>query len=160
MDLLPPVRDPRHLLPLRRRLDGRHPRVRCPRGEADRGDLRQAGHHQRAAEHPRRPRLLDDSKPVALLLADLGITQSRLPGRTARTSSPGTTTSTATAASACTPPPTSNGHAPAIQAARAQVLDAAYHAHPERFVAKPPTPPELPGTCWINPPPEKEAAPQ
>jgi putative transposase len=100
------------------------------------------------------------SKPVALLLADLGITQSRLPGRTARTSSPGTTTSTATAASACTPPPTSNGRAPAIQAARAQVLEAAYHAHPERFVAKPPTPPELPGTCWINPPPEKEAAPQ
>jgi len=28
--------------------------------EADRGDLRQAGHHPRPAGHPRRPRLLDD----------------------------------------------------------------------------------------------------
>jgi hypothetical protein len=46
--------------PVRRGLDGRHPRVRCPRGEADRGDLRQAGHQPRPAQHPRRPRFLDD----------------------------------------------------------------------------------------------------
>jgi putative transposase len=37
------------------------------------------------------------------------------------------------------------------------VLTAAYHAHPERFVRKPPAPPKLPGTSWINPPEEKEA---
>ena len=53
-----------------------------------------------------------------------------------------------------------HGHAPAVRAARAQVLDAAYLAHPERFVSKPPAPPELPGTSWINPPQEKEASTQ
>ena len=53
-----------------------------------------------------------------------------------------------------------HGHAPAVQAARAQVLDAAYTAHPERFVSKPPAPPKLPGTSWINPPQEKEDATQ
>ena len=52
------------------------------------------------------------------------------------------------------------GRAAAVQAARAQILDAAYLAHPERFVLKPPAPPELPGTSWINPPQEKEAATQ
>ena len=52
------------------------------------------------------------------------------------------------------------GRAAAVQAERAQVLDAAYHAHPERFVRKPPASPKLPGTSWINPPQEKEAATQ
>ena len=46
--------------PVRRGLDGRHPRVRRPGREAHRRDLRQAGHRPRAADHPRRPRLLDD----------------------------------------------------------------------------------------------------
>jgi putative transposase len=45
-------------------------------------------------------------------------------------------------------------------AERAQVLDAAYLAHPERFVSKPPAPPKLPGTSWINPPQEKEGTTQ
>jgi putative transposase len=53
-----------------------------------------------------------------------------------------------------------HGHAPAVRAQRAQVLDAAYTAHPERFVGKPPAPPKLPGASWINPPQEKEAATQ
>jgi putative transposase len=52
------------------------------------------------------------------------------------------------------------GRAAAVQACRAQILDAAYHAHPERFVRKPPAPPKLPGTSWINRPQENEAAPQ
>jgi len=30
------------------------------------------------------------------------------------------------------------------------VLDAAYAAHPERFVRHPPTPPTLPKAAWIN----------
>ena len=60
MDLLPPVRDLGHLLPLRGRLDGRRPGVSGPGREADRRDLRQAGHHPRPAEHPRRPGFLDD----------------------------------------------------------------------------------------------------
>ena len=36
--------------------------------------------------------------------------------------------------------------------ARATVLDAAYAAHPERFVRHPPTPRRPPTTVWINPP--------
>ena len=35
---------------------------------------------------------------------------------------------------------------------RQQVLDAAYRAHPERFVGGRPTPPGLPEEVWINPP--------
>jgi putative transposase len=53
-----------------------------------------------------------------------------------------------------------HGHATAVQAARADVLATAYQQHPERFVRKPPTPPKLPGTSWINPPEDKEAAAQ
>jgi putative transposase len=42
---------------------------------------------------------------------------------------------------------------------RARVLDAAYERYPERFVRKPPTPPELPTAAWINKPADtKEAA--
>jgi putative transposase len=51
-----------------------------------------------------------------------------------------------------------HGHAERAQAQRGRVLDAAYQAHPERFVSKPPAPPDLPGTSWINPPQEKEPA--
>ena len=47
------------------------------------------------------------------------------------------------------------GRAQIIQAQRAEILDAAYAAHPERFVAKPPTPPQLPEDAWINEPPEE-----
>jgi putative transposase len=52
------------------------------------------------------------------------------------------------------------GRAPEVQAARAEVLAGAYAAHPERFVRRPPTPPELPSAVWINPPPEKEVPTQ
>jgi putative transposase len=53
-----------------------------------------------------------------------------------------------------------HGTAGAIQASRARVLTAAYSTHPERFVRKPPVPPTLPATSWINPPQEKEDAAQ
>ncbi len=43
---------------------------------------------------------------------------------------------------------------------RAGVLDAAYAAHPERFVRKPPEPPKLPTGSWINPPSDTEEAAQ
>ena len=55
-----------------------------------------------------------------------------------------------------TPAAVHHGQAPELHAARARVLDAAYERHPERFVRKPPAPPELPTTAWINRP--KEAA--
>jgi putative transposase len=51
-----------------------------------------------------------------------------------------------------------HGRTGPIQAARAATLNAAYAAHPERFARKPPAPPELPVTAWINQPPEKEEA--
>jgi putative transposase len=56
-----------------------------------------------------------------------------------------------------------NGRAATVQAGRAQVLTAAYHAHPERFVNSPPAPPAIPTGSWINPPDhheQKEAAAQ
>lgn len=56
-----------------------------------------------------------------------------------------------------TPADVHYGRAEAIQAHRATVLDAAYQAHPERFVRKPPTPPPLPETAWINKPEEDTA---
>lgn len=53
-----------------------------------------------------------------------------------------------------------HGQAAAIREQRAIVLTAAYDAHPERFVRKPPAPPELPVVAWINKPDDTEAASQ
>ena len=46
------------------------------------------------------------------------------------------------------------GSAAAVRTERALVLDAAYAAHPERFVNRAPVPPPLPGPAWINKPKE------
>ena len=46
----------------------------------------------------------------------------------------------------------------AVTAIRSAALDAAYRAHPERFVRRPPTPPALPTEVWINPPAREVAA--
>lgn len=56
-----------------------------------------------------------------------------------------------------TPAAFHHGQAPALHAARARVP--AYERYPERFVRKPPAPPELPTAAWINKP-EKEVAAQ
>jgi len=53
-----------------------------------------------------------------------------------------------------------HGHAAAVRDERAATLTAAYAAHPERFVRKPPEPPELPCIAWINPPTKTEEATQ
>jgi putative transposase len=45
------------------------------------------------------------------------------------------------------------GRAPVVLAARQRVLDAAFAAHPERFVARSPTAGEPPKEVWINKPP-------
>jgi putative transposase len=47
-----------------------------------------------------------------------------------------------------------------ITLARGAVLDAAYAAHPERFVGKPPQPPRLPEQVWINKPLDPSEPPQ
>jgi putative transposase len=57
-----------------------------------------------------------------------------------------------------TPAAVHHGDATRLHAARAAVLDAAYQRHPERFVCKSPTPPELPTAAWINKPKEVAAA--
>jgi putative transposase len=48
------------------------------------------------------------------------------------------------------------GEAPAVLAHRQTILDAAYQAHPERFVRRPPRPLALPTEVWINKPTPKE----
>lgn len=44
------------------------------------------------------------------------------------------------------------GQAPSVLAGRQAVLDAAYQAHPDRFVRRPPKPLPLPSAVWINRP--------
>jgi putative transposase len=53
-----------------------------------------------------------------------------------------------------TPADVHYGRAAAIRQQRAVILDAAYTAHPERFVRKHPEPPRLPTAVWINEPKE------
>jgi len=57
-----------------------------------------------------------------------------------------------------TPDTVHYGRAEAVTAERSIVLDAAYRAHPTRFVRRAPTPPALPTETWINPPAREEAA--
>jgi len=57
-----------------------------------------------------------------------------------------------------TPEMVHTGRAPLVLARRAEVLDAAYAAHPERFVRRPPKPLALPRAVWINPPVGSDAA--
>jgi hypothetical protein len=58
-----------------------------------------------------------------------------------------------------TPAAVHYGQAQQLHTARAHVLDAAFAAHPERFVRKPPVPPDLPTAAWINKPADtKEVA--
>jgi putative transposase len=52
------------------------------------------------------------------------------------------------------------GRAEQITLTRGAVLDAAFAAHPERFVGKPPQPPRLPEAVWINKPLDPQEPPQ
>jgi putative transposase len=128
------------------------------------------------------------AKPVAFLLADLGITKTHSRPYTSsdnpyseanfktlkyRPGFPARFTSIEHAREHCrafvywhnhqhrhsgiglmTPAAVHHGHAHQLHAARGDVLDAAFAAHPERFVRKPPAPPALPATAWINKPKE------
>ncbi len=55
-----------------------------------------------------------------------------------------------------TPETVHYGRAETVIAARQEVLQAAYAAHPERFVRNPPVPLPLPQAVWINPPSKDE----
>ena len=57
-----------------------------------------------------------------------------------------------------TPADVHHGRAGKVREARAVVLSAAHAAHPERFVLRPPPPPQLPRPAWINQPTPDEAA--
>lgn len=57
-----------------------------------------------------------------------------------------------------TPAVVHHGLADAVYDHRQRVLQAAYEAHPERFVRGMPTPPELPKEVWINQPSENDVA--
>ena len=126
------------------------------------------------------------SKPVALLLADLGVTKTHSRPHTSndnpfseaqfktlkyRPGFPERFTSIEEARSFCqefftwynvdhrhagiglmSPEAVHYGRATALHASRSDVLRAAYHAHPERFVNGIPIPPPLPTAAWINPP--------
>lgn len=130
------------------------------------------------------------SKPVAFLLADLGVTQSHSRPHVSndnpfseaqfktlkyRPDFPGRFGSIEDARRHCqdffgwyndehrhtglglhTPADVHYGLAEAIRDKRAGVLNTAYAAHPERFVRKPPEPPKLPDTSWINRPDQPE----
>jgi putative transposase len=134
------------------------------------------------------------SKPVALLLADLGVTQSHSRPHVSndnpyseaqfktlkyRPGFPRRFDSIEAARAHCqdffpwyndehrhgglglhTAADVHYGRAADVRAARARVLTAACHAHPERFVRKPPAPPSIPDSSWINPPEQKEATTQ
>jgi putative transposase len=126
------------------------------------------------------------SKPVALLLADLGITRTHSRPHVSndnpfseaqfktlkyRPEFPARFGSLEDARAFCqpfftwyntahhhggigllTPAMVHSGQAASVRAHRADVLAAAYAAHPERFVRRPPEPPALPAAVWINPP--------
>jgi putative transposase len=134
------------------------------------------------------------SKPVALLLADLGVTRSHarphVPDDNPDSESqfktlkhhptfPDRFGSLQDARSFCqrffgwynlehrhsgigllTPADVHYGRAEQITIARARVLDAAYQAHPERFVRKAPAPPRPPEAVWINRPVDPSEPPQ
>ena len=126
------------------------------------------------------------SKPVAFLLADLGVTkshsrphvpndnpfsESQFKTMKYRPDFPGTFATIEAARGFCqkfftwynhdhrhcgigwhTPASVHYGTADQIRRQRASTLDAAYAAHPERFVTKPPTPPKISNAVWINKP--------
>ncbi len=130
------------------------------------------------------------SKPVAFLLADLGVTQSHSRPHVSddnpyseaqfktlkyRPDFPGRFSCIEAARVHCqrffgwyndehrhsalgphTPADVHYGTAEAVRDKRAAILADAFAAHPERFVRKPPTPPQLPTTAWINKPPDSQ----
>jgi putative transposase len=65
-----------------------------------------------------------------------------------------------TALALMTPAMVHYGQVEAVQAQRQQVLQAAYAAHPERFVKGTPILPDLPTEVWINKPQSEVATPE
>lgn len=134
------------------------------------------------------------SKPVAFLLADLGVTKSHSRPHTSndnpyseaqfktlkyRPEFPDRFGSMQEARAFCrsfftwyneahrhsgigfmTPEAVHFGRVDQVNEVRASTLAAAYAAHPERFVRKPPEPPRVPTAVWINKPEDREEVSQ
>jgi putative transposase len=134
------------------------------------------------------------SKPVAFLLADLGVTKSHSRPHTSsdnpyseaqfktmkyRPTFPQRFRSMEEAQAFCqsfftwyneghrhsgigfmTPEAVHFGRVDAVNEIRVFTLTAAYAAHPERFVRKPPAPPQVPTAVWTNQPGERKEADQ
>jgi putative transposase len=134
------------------------------------------------------------SKPVALLLADLGVTKSHSRPHTSndnpyseaqfktmkyRPEFPERFASMQEARAFCrtffnwyneshrhsgigfmTPEAVHFGRVDEINRTRSKALAAAYAAHPERFVRRPPAPPRVPTAVWINKPEKREEVDQ
>jgi putative transposase len=176
------------------RLDAGPRRERPPRPSAAGRHHRQARHHHgQLTIHADRGSPMT-AKPVAFLLADLGVTKSHSRPHCSndnpysesqfrtmkyRPTFPDRFGSYQDAHAFCsrflrwynhehrhsgigfhTPADVHYGRAGLVRAQRADILTAAYTKHPERFVRKPPTPPALPTTVWINEPKEDPATTQ
>src|SRR5208282_2649325 len=76
--------------------------------------------------------------------------RSKMPTPSAVGSSPGHADHRHSGIGFHTPGDVHYGRAELVRERRGLVLEAAYSAHPERFVRKPPTPPALPTVAWIN----------
>ncbi len=134
------------------------------------------------------------SKPVAFLLADLGVTKTHSRPHTSndnpfseaqfktlkyRPTFPERFRSMEEARAFCrefftwyngshrhsgiafmTPEAVHYGRAEAVNEIRGATLAAAFAAHPERFVRKPPAPPRVPTAVWINKPEERKEVDQ
>ena len=191
MELVPPLRDPRRLQPLRRRLARRPPRIGPPRRRAHRRRRLQPRRRPRPARPARRPRQLDDleDRHPAPRRSRRAASHSRphqsndnpfsesnfktlkyfptFPKRFASIDHARGFTDAFfdhynhhhrhSGIGLHTPADVHYGRADAVRAQRQAVLDAAYHAHPERI--PPPTQrPRIPEAAWINPPQETPLA--
>jgi putative transposase len=192
VDILLPVCDPRRVQPLRGRLDRPEHREGAQLAKAL---IAQACEQQQITReqltvHADRGTSMT-SKPVAFLLADLGVTRSHNRPYTS-TDNPYSEAHFKTlkyrpefprrfeniqqarafgrtffdyynhqhrhsGIGQMTPAVVHHGRAKALHAERQRVLAAAYAATPERFVRRPPRPPALPTTAWINKPTTQEA---
>jgi putative transposase len=134
MDVPLPARNPRYIQPLRRGLDGRLSRKRGV-GQATKIEESCKKQHIQPGQltlHADRGTSMR-SKPVALLLVDLGVTKTH--------SRPHVSDDN----------PYSESQFRTLKY-RQGVLDVAYQRHPERFVRSAPKPPALPSEVWINKP--------
>lgn len=97
-----------------------------------------------------------EGRSIAALARAHGVSRGRDPHRLSPASCPTTPSSRRTSPPrSCLPTPydVHFGLAEQLREMRADVLQAAYAKHPERFICKPPEPPKLPATAWINKPP-------